>query len=801
MLVTADAALLVLSSVARDIRHAARALARSPVFSVTSVVALAIGVSSVAVTFSIFQGVLQHPLSFQGGEHIVGIGRSLRRERAVTMSSTVPLSSFHEWRTSARSFEAMASYIGRRRILSSAGPAKRVWSWSVSGSFFGVLGVRPQLGRSFVEADDEPSGAPSAILSHGLWLTTFGAESSVIGQNILIDSCVVTIVGVMPQGFEFPEHAAVWTTLAMEGATRASGTSTLLVSVLARLRAGITVSAAQGELTGWHRNAPPSLEATAWVPVVRPLSDILTGHVRRSLWFLMAAVSVVLVTASANVASLAMSRSRARRYQVALRAALGASRVAQCGEAIAESAMIAAGGAALAVLLTSLCVPLAARLLGPSLPYSSAIVVDARVMLCALGLSVIAGLIPGVIPAWRASGQPAAQVLSATGTRTASSRSGKTHVLVAGQLAVTTTLLLTTFQLLRSLVSLNRLDPGFESRNVAVVEVQLPASRYGIGRDRSDYARQVLEEVTALPGVTAAAFGSGIPLSGGMIARAHTAGGASQGAALWIAGVSEDYFRTLGIAIRTGRSLTDGDANVVLIDEVAAREYFGERNPIGRAFGYLGSSDAIVVGVVENVRQALTEMPEPHLYFPFRDHPTLEPKFIVATNADPRTFIAALRQRVERVDVNAAVHRVAPLRELMASALARQAAFTYVLAAFGAAALLLSVVGVYGLAANVVALRTREFAVRIALGAGTVSILTMVVGRATLLAGIGAALGIGASIASSRAMRGFVFDLGPLDARIVIVVCLVLFVSTIAASAVPAVRAAGVEPMRILGSE
>ena len=793
----------------QDLRYAVRSLLKSPAFTLVVVLTLALGIGATTTIFSVVEGVLLRTLPFPDADRLVDIKQVQEGYRGPgVIGGTSPLSAYLRWRTVDRAFDATATYSGGSAIVRGRGPAERLMSWSVSAGFFPLLGARPLLGRGFRAGEDRPGSAPVAVLSHGFWVDRMGGDPRVLGRTVTLDTTAYAIVGVMPAGFRYPADAQVWTNLGAllsgpEGTARARRFGFWAV---ASLKPGVSPAQAQRQLDVISRRAwTTDPDARPWLPVVRPLRDFLTGRVRSPLLIMLGAVILVLLIACANVASLVLSRALARQHQVAMRAALGAGRGRLIQASLAEALVVACGGGALGLLVAVWLVPLLVKLAGAELPRVADISLDGRVLAACLGASLLAGLLTGVLPAWHAARLPPADVLKSRGhDRAVTSRGRLGGALIVGQLALTTILLAGAALLIRSFVRLTQLDPGFNPGHLLVAEVQLPATRYPRGDQRIEYVRLALERLGALPGVTATAAASGIPQSPGAlnVVTRSDAEGRRSNVLVFVAAVSPDYFRVLGIPLLRGRTLEAVDPDAVVIDAATGQEYFPGENPIGKRFTYYGTVTRTVVGVVGDVRQEMLPIPVSlHVYEPYAGSPSSYLKVLMVTRGDPARSVAAARQRLQEVDLDVPVDRVEPMTTIMAESLARQRLYSLLLGSFGVLALVLSAVGVYGLVSYGVSHRTREFGVRIALGAGPGSVLRLVVGRALRLAGLGTLLGLGGALAATRSLRGLLVEVAPSDPAALAGAALLLFGVTVAASYLPARRATKVDPMVALRSE
>ena len=799
-----------MSSLFQDLRYAVRTLLKSPGFTLAAVLTLALGIGATTTVFSVVEGILLKALPFPDAGRLVLITQAREADRGPgILGNNSPLSATVRWRAAPQVFDASAVYAPHAPVLRGRGPAERVTAWSVSADFFPLLGARPALGRGFVAAEDVPGagGAPVAVVSHEFWTTRLGADRRAVGATLVLDTTAYTVVGVMPPGFRYPAGVQVWTNfgayLAGPAGTLRAGTFTFWT--IARTRPGVTAAEAQARLDVAARRAwATDADLRSWLPVVTPLRDFLTGRVRPRLMLLLGAVGLVLLIACANVAGLVLARALGRQHLLAMRAALGAGRWRLVQGSLAESLVVAAGGGAVGLVVAAWCVPALVKLAGAELPQVAQVSVDLRVMAACLVTSLAAGLLAGVVPAVRAARLPPAEVLQAAGHGRATGSQGKLRgALIVAQLALTTVLLAGSALLAHSFERLTRLDPGYDPRHVLVADVQLPAGAYRRDEQRVSYVQQVLAAVGAVPGVSAAAAGSGIPFSGGGFSVDTRVGpsGKPEARMYWFAAVSPAYFRVLGIPLVRGRVLQDREADAVVLDAAAARAFFPGEDAVGRRFEFWGTSRT-VVGVVGEVRQeTLQDPPLPHVYESLGAHPAGYLKILALTTGDPARALAAFRRRIQDVDADVPVDRAVPMTSLLADSIARQRLYALLLGGFGVMALLLSALGVYGLMSHAVGARTREFGIRVALGAERGGVLRLVVGRAAVLTGLGAVLGLAGALAATRTLRDLLFEVGPSDPLALVGASALLVVVALAASWLPARRAAGVDPAVALRSE
>jgi predicted permease len=719
--------------------------------------------------------------------------------------STSPLGSYRVWQN-AGAFDGMAAYGADDAVLTGLGDAERLTTWNVSAGFFPLLGPRPLLGRAFTADEDRPGSPPVAVLSFAFWSSRFGGDPQVVGRVVTLDTTSYTVVGVMPNEFRYPADVAIWRNLGahLSGPAGARRAHEWGFWVVGRMKPQVTLSQARAVLDQVSRQAWSSEpDVAGMLPIATSLRGWLVRQVRVPLWIMLGAVALVLLVACANVSSLLLTRATGREHQMAVRVALGARprRLAQL--LLTESVLLALAGGALGVLLALWSVPALVALAGAELPKIRDMTVNPMVLVAALGASLLAGILTGLVPALRAVRSAPGPLLKSAGAGTAGSwRNRPADGLVVAQVTLTLVLLAGAGLLARSFQRLVRLNPGFDPTPVVIVQLRLPDWRYRTPATQLSYVGQVLEQVRGIPGVSEAAAASGIPLAGGAIGSASVPGRESSlsGPDVWITAVTPDYFDALGIPLVRGER--PGAPHTVALDDAAARAYFPGEDPLGKEITYFGARTRVVSGIVGNIRQqSLDEPPQPHIYEPLAENPTSYLQVVARTPGDPAAAVASVRQAVQAVDANVPLDRVVPFAALMGESIARQRLYAWLLGSFATAALLLAGTGMYGIASYAVTRRTREIGIRMALGAERRAVIGLVVGRGLVLTAIGVALGMVGAIASTRVLRSVLFEVTPTDVRVLGAVVAVLTAVTVLATYIPARRAAKVDPVVALRYE
>jgi putative ABC transport system permease protein len=811
----------------RDVRYAIRVLAARPAFTAVAIVTLALGIGANTAIFTVVNAVLLRPLPFRDPSQLV-----LLIERTSQFpTQTTSWQNYADWRDQSRSFDAVAAMRGLTMTLTGDADPERIQAKMIAAPLLPMLGVAPPLGRTFAPEDDRPGAAGVAMLSDGLWRRRFGAASDVVGRTVTLDNQPYTVVGVLPPGFQLLQPADVLVPIGPWAATLPDDRGWHPgIFPLARLKAGETVGRAQAEMDVIaERLAREYPEFNHGVTVeVKPLHDYAVQNVRQSLLVLVAAVGFVLLIACANVANLLLARAVGRQREIAIRTAIGASRVRIAAQLIVESVVLALGGGAAGLLLAFWTVPLLAALAGANTPGTGAIAIDPLALAFTLAMSVVTGVVFGLAPALQTTRVDVAAAINEGGR---GSGAGAGHhrlrsLLVVAEMALATMLLVGAGLLTRSLLRLQDVATGINPSGVLVADAPLSPVKYATAAQRNQLVDRIRERLRRLPGVTLAEVATAPPFSGnGSTIHFNIAGRPPKGPEEYILtgyrAVSDGYFRALGIPLVAGRAFTDRDrdrsAAVAIVNETFVKRFFG--GAAARAIGARAQLGAIpsptdgpdgapmmeIVGVVGDTKQAYEAALQPTMFVPYEQHPIdilggmyRNLSIVLKTTSDPLGAAGGLRAAIREVDRDQPLVRVRTMDDAMSESIAQPRLRTSLLALFSAVALALSLIGVYGVMAYAVSERTHELGVRIALGATPAEIRRLVTREGGRLAAIGIAIGVVGALATSRALGALLFGVSASDPATFAAAAAGLIAAGIAAAYLPARRASRIDPVALL---
>ncbi len=798
-----------------DFRFALRTLRKSPSFTVTAILALAAGIGANVAIFSMVDALLLRPLQIRDSARVVVVF-----EDAAWMGfpqNTPAPANLADWKQRNHVFTDMGATRGDLRAITGDGQPQQVEVTPMTANLLPLLGVAPLLGRNFTAAEDRDGGPKVVLLSYALWTERYGGEARQVGRDILLDGEKYRVIGVMPRGFVFPRGSDLWVPMAFSPKDWAQRGNHFL-HVFARLRPGVGIGDAQRDMSAIAlqlQHEYPDTNAQVGAAVVGIREELL-GKLDLAMRVLAGGVGIVLLICCANVAGLLLARAAGRRREIAVRAALGAGRWALIRQSLAESLVVAAAGAGLGVLVAAYGMGPLSTLIPDALRGWARPEIDARLLLFAAAAAILSAAIFGSLPAASIARADLALVLNQGGRAITGSGSRLRSGLVVGEVALAVVLSTAAGLMVRTVWSLVHADMGFEPAHVMTLRTNLPStSRYDTYQARANFYQEVVRRVEGMPGVVAAGYTTFLPLTN----RGGTSGFLVEDAPPPAPGhepdanhrvVSADYFRAVGMRLVAGRYFDRRDTPtsqpVAIVNEASAREFWPGRNPLGRRFRLNEDREPwlTVVGVVADVKQMGLDLagraenyyPATQPYGAFGYYTPRD--LAVRVKGDPLNYGAALRQTVWSVDPNQPVADVQPLGSLVDRELAVQRAQLWLLGGFAGLALLLAAIGLYGLLAHLVARRTRDIGVRMALGASRAQVLQSVLRQGFTLVGGGLALGTAGALVATQAMRKLLYDVQPADPGILALVALTLLAVAAVACYAPASRAARIQPMEAL---
>ncbi len=805
-----------------DLRYAARQLRKDPGFAATAIVILALGIGASTAIFSAVNPILFEPLPYPHPGCIMMIWEMRKGDSPLD----VTFGSFHGLTERTRSFDALAVMKPWQPTLTTATQPERFEGQSVSAGYFQALGVTPALGRDFISSDDQFKGPNVVILSDQLWRRRFGGDGAIVGRQITLDGNLYTVIGVMPRTFEnvLAPQAELWAPLQYDPSLPADGREWgHHLRMIGRLRDGVSSSQAASELDViLHTLAQmyaKGYNSSGGAPdgfIVNSLQSDLTRGVKPALLAILGAVLLLLTIACVNVTNLLLARGTQRRGEFAMRVALGAERGRLIRQLLTESLLLAALGGAIGIMVAEVGVRVLVALSPAELPRVSAIAVDGKVLLFALGLTTLIGLVVGLSPAIHASRRNPQLGLQQSSRRTAGGYQFARGTLVVSEVALALVLLVSAGLLLRSLERLFAIDPGFDSSHVLTMQVQEAGHKFETDSARQQFFTRALDAVRQVPGVTAAAFTSQLPLSGdfdtyGVEFEAYPNDTSEAG---FRYAVSPGYFDAMHIPLRRGRVLDERDRAgapvAVLISESFAKRKFPHQDPLGQRvrigpdIGHANAPWDVIVGVVGDVKQTSLALSEPDAFYTTPAQWSWVDNvqsLVVRTRGDAAALAPAVRSAIWSVDKDQPIVRVATMESLLAASEAQRRFALILFEAFALVALLLAATGMYGVLAGSVTERMREIGIRAALGASRRNILGLVVRQGMVLTAVGIAIGLMGAAAASQALTTLLFGISPLDLITYLGVVALLGAVSVFACGAPAWRAAQVDPSITLRAE
>ena len=799
----------------RDLRFGLRTLAKTPVFTCAIVLTLALGIGANTAVFTVTNAVLLRPFSFRDPEQIVSI-----TSKDATKENGGTLLRYELVRDYNRSFQSVAVWTNDNLNLTGNGEPLQVPVARVSPSFFSTLGIQPQLGRVFTQEEGTPEGRPVVMLSDSIWRTRYQADPAIVGSVVTLDSVSNTVVGVLPRDAQFPfmPKADIFSPRYFELSLMTPQRLRLGVgylSIIARLRSGVSIAEANDELAllnqRYREQNPTAPDASpATVMIAKSLRDEVVGDIRPKVLILSGAVALVLLIACANVASLLLSRALSRKREIATRVAIGASRGAIVRQLLTESTMLALISGALGVGIGWAATRALATWGASQVPQGFSVDLDVRVLLFTLGISLLAGISFGIFPAMQLVRSDLNATLRAEGRSASSGRSGSKMraLLVVGQIALSLVLLIAAGLLLRSFNRLLHVDPGFEAHNLLTMNVSLSTTKYAKPDQQIAFFDDVLQRVSSQPGIRSAAISAALPLSFKRITPVLPEGQPdvplAQRPFVDIEAISPRWFETVRVPLRAGRTFTDADnataPPVVVVNETFARQYWPGESAVGKKI-VIGRrpEPALVVGVATDVKnQGLEKDSQAQLYLPFSQLPWSDMNLLVRTDVPAASATATVRAQIAAVDSNQPVNEIQTAEELIDASRAQPRFTMLLIGGFSGTALLLAILGVYGVLSYSIGQRRQEFGIRLALGAQSIDILRVVMRQGVLLALAGIVTGLGAALMMTRLLENVLYRTGSRDPVTFVFAPVAFLLVAAIASYLPARRAMKVEPVETL---
>lgn len=802
----------------QDLRYGFRTLLRNPGFCAVAILALALGIGPNTAIFTMVNAVLLKPLPVPEPNRVVMIWGTLLKSGFDQMP--VSAADYLEWKKQAHSFDQMSAAFAIPEFglnVSGAGDPERVSAALASKEFLPALGIKPIVGRNFLPEEDRPGGPPAVLISHALWQRRFHSDPAAIGRNLTVDGIPRTVVGVVPHELGEMVAADLWLPTAINPNNPERQNHQF--GIVARLKPSVTVAEARAEMAVIARRLESAYPATntGWGVTLFPMAEMFTGRIRPVLLILLGAVGLLLLIACANLANLLLARAATREKEIAIRGALGAGRLRLIRQLLTESLVLALAGGALGLVLAAWGVRLLRSVVPDMFPMLQHMSVDVPVLAFTFGISILTGLLFGLVPAWRSSHTDLNTTLKEAAGRSESA--GGSHrirsFLLAGEVALAVLLSVSAGLLLRSFVRVTEVNPGVRTANILTMNLSLPEVKYDTPQKRATFYKDLIERVDTLPGVRSAGAVVFLPLRVSILSfriwvNSFTIEGRPP--------VPQDkqpladyrpatpgYFNTMGIALRQGRLFDQHDdldaKRVVLVNEAMVRKHFPDENPLGQRI--VMGKPMEIVGVVADAKLYGLDAPvEPAVYVPHAQHSgDSSMAVVVRTEGDPTVVAAAVRREILKLDPEQPISNVRSMEQVLSDSLMLRRVAMLLLTVFASLALTLATVGIYGLTAYSVSRRTHEIGLRVALGASQSQILRMVVGRGLVTSLIGAAIGVAAAFELTRGLSGMLYGVTATDPLVFAGVPLLLIAVSVLASYVPARKATRIDPLVALRYE
>jgi putative ABC transport system permease protein len=816
-----------MNTLLHDLRYGIRMLLKNPAITFVVILALALGIGANTAIFSVVNAVLLRPLPYDAADRLVFLN-----ERSQTLDEmSVAYPNFIDWRAQNQSFEKLAVYNRASYNLTGDGEAERIITGQVSADLFPILRANAALGRVFTNDEDKPGAAPVVVLSYALWQRRFGGQANIINQSITLNGKSYTVIGVMPRDYLFPSRVEMWVPvgpISADSAWQQRGNHPGLFGV-ARLKPGVTLAGAQADLDKIAVNLEkqyPNVNAGNRIKI-QPLLEAFVSDVRRTLWVLFAAVGFVLLIACANIANLLLARASARQREMAIRSAMGAGRWRIARQLLTESVLLALVGGTLGLFLARWGVDLILYVSPNAIPRAREIGLDWRVLGFTVAMSFLTGILFGLVPALQAGGVDVHETLKETGRGT-TRRHWLRSSLVIVEVATTLVLLIGAGLMVRSFYRLQGVNPGFSYDHLTSFSVSLPNKKYATPEQRLAFYNALLNNLRGLPGVESTAAATGLPLGNngwqtGFIIDGRPAPPPSDTPLMEACSVTPDYFRAMNIPLRRGRYFNDRDdrsflagrdlsklsddekemagVSSIIVDEEFARRYWPNEDAVGKRVKLGGGNPkaptVTVIGVVGRVKMDGLGQDSHRVqgYFPSAQLPNGDMTVILKASSDPTQLVASVRQQVRAVDADQPIYGIRTMENIRSESVAPERLNLTLLSLFAGIALVLAVVGIYGVMSYSVTQRTHEIGIRMAIGAQPRDVFRMIIGQGMMLALIGVAFGLAGAFALTRLMATMLFGVEPTDPLTFATIALLLTGVALVACYVPGRRATKVDPV------
>jgi putative ABC transport system permease protein len=801
----------------QDLRYAFRTLIANPGFTIVAVLCLSLGIGVNGTIFSVVDGVLLQPYPYPDADRIVVLNSTNPKQNVNRSGMSYP--DYKDWRDQSTSFSGFAAFQGRSlTIADGSTEPERYLGAAVSSTLFGLLGTPPALGRDFGPDDDRPGAEPVVLLSDDVWTRRYNSDRSIVGRSISINGRAHTVIGVMPQGFRFPETQRLWVPLApYDESTRRDDRHN---QVFARMKPGVTMAQARADLEGLASRLATMYpnESDGWGAVVRPLRAwMLPAQVELMILAMMSAVTLVLLIACANVANLLLARASVRHREISIRSALGAGRWRIVRQLLTEAVLIGIASAPIGILLARIGIALVDRGVPPdSVPYFIHWGLDSRTLAYTIGISVLTGMIFGLAPALQAARTDLQSSLKEGGRGAAGGRRARVrNVLVVAEIAMSLVLLIGASLFVRSFLNLQNASVGFQTSPLLTMRFYMPGVAYESPEAKARRVEDIAHRVEALPGVDAAFASNFVPLGGGggggaVLVEGKTFERGKEPQITFVA-ASPRLPKTVGVPLLRGRDITDSEETtrtpVALVNQTMARELWGDVDPVGRRFKLTDARRPdwfTVVGVIGDFQHFQRDTPDPispSAYVPYSFEPMLNTGLTIRTGGDPARLVSAVREQIRLADASLPIFQVSTMEDLRQRSFWQFRLFGWMFSTFGAVALLLASVGVYGVLSYSVSQRTQEIGVRMALGAARRDVLRLILGQGLRLAAVGIVLGLVGAFGATRFLKTVLYNVTPTDPFSFSLVASFLTLVAVVASYVPARRAMEVDPLVALRNE